>query len=83
MLNKVRGFRYKAEYYSDSDAEVRKNSGFVFGDSYGDAVEKVNSLFTRLDGTSEMVDIYIEEIDCYSVPVLEDDMIIDFFEEED
>lgn len=82
MLDKVRGFRYKAEYYSDIDNKTGKSGGFVFGESYSDAVEKVNSIFTKPDGTSDMMDIYIEEIDCYSVPVLEDDMIKDFFEEE-
>ena len=83
MLDKIRGFRYKAKYYSDDNAEVGKSSGFVFGKSYGDAVERVNNIFTKPDGISEIIGIYIEEIDCYSVAVLEDDIIKEFFEEED
>ena len=71
----IKVFRYKVKSWDVIEDKEITEYGFVFGLTTGDAVDRVESIYMKPNGISDMIDIYIYEIESYDRGVLTDGTI--------
>ena len=75
-------YRYTIEIIEDDPTGLISETGFVVGESYSDAVKKLEEISTTPSGECNLVSIELYETESYSTGVISDAMITEVFDYE-
>ena len=74
-------YRYKMETLEPEGLTIE--TGFVIGQSYSDAVKRLEDITTTPSGQNNLVSVELYEIDAYSTGAISDMMITEVFDFEE
>ena len=74
-------YRYKMETLEPEGLTIE--TGFVIGQSYSDAVKRLEDITTTPSGQNNLVSVELYEIDAYSTGAISDAMITEIFDFEE
>ena len=81
MVILMRVFRFEIHHANEfSNYERKVDKGFTFGKNYADAANNIASIYSIKDDDSEIISLYLYEIDSYEGRAIYDDEIIEEIE---